>query len=402
MLEPMDESSPGLDRHEQFYAALRARILRGEYERGARIPNRLDLIREFDTSLATLQKALDRLKDDGFVRPRGRAGTFVHNRLPGQYQVALATGLTVAGGTSGGEGRPVSSMWRAMQLEVDRINAGGRWRVRVYAGLNDPRSADLKRLGEDLAHHCCAGLFVAGMSAGNLANAGVLQQAGQRVLAMTGDAEALGLPRVDLLPYLGRALDYAVAQGRQRIGVINSLLQHSDLETWEQALTTRGLAFDPYRAVNALPTDSGAVRVAVYHMMRQTDGHRPDALLVTDDHMVEPVTAAIRDAGVAAPDDVLVIGHCNYPLPPTHHVPVTFIGFDLADVLDRVVARLAPNPDGTRGRLTAVTGVSFEARFEHELPPTRRSRHKVTPTHLPRIDLASLQRDYMTASAYGN
>lgn len=398
----VDDAGIQSDRHDAFYRLLRRRIVSGAWKRGDRIPNRLDLIREFDTSLATMQKALDRLKEEGFVRPRGRAGTFVQERLPGQYQVALATGLATTLATGGATPGVVSSMWRAMQLEVDRINEGGRWRVRVYAGLNDPRSPELTRLAEDVANDCCAGVFVVGMAARRLQEAGALGRAGQRVLALTGDAAELGLPRVDLLPYLGRALDYAVAHGRQRIGVVNSLLQRTDLEGWEQALATRGLAFDPYRAVNALPTDSGAVRVAVYHMMRQTAEHRPDALLVTDDHMVEPVTAAIRDAGVAAPDDVLVIGHCNYPLPPTHHVPVTFIGFDLAEVLDRVVARIAPNPDGPRGRVTPVTGMTFEARFEHELPDERRRRHKVTPAHLPRIDLTPLRRDYMTASAYGS
>jgi hypothetical protein len=386
------ERSP--DRHEQVYEALRRRIREGGWKRGRRIPNRLALIREFDTSLATLQKALDRLKADSYVKPRGRAGTFVAPRLPSQYQVGL-----VFGGDSL-EARPSSRMWQALEHEAHRINAAGRWRVRCYYNIRRAGSPERDALIHDIHHDCLAGVFYAATPMRSLAGTELLRKPRLRVMATTGDAEQFGVTAVRLMPYFDKVLDFLRRRGRRRIGLINSSLSPANMPLWQKGLADRGLVFDPYRAVSAYPVESDAARVAVYHMMLQSAAHRPDALLVTDDHMVEPVTQALHDAGVRSPDDVLVVAHCNYPLPPPHRVPVTFIGFDLAEVLDRVVERLAPAPMGGRVGAMNPEPLTFDAKFDTELPAAQRQAHRITPASPPPLT-ESPQETYVTASAFG-
>jgi DNA-binding LacI/PurR family transcriptional regulator len=61
----------------------------------------------------------------------------------------------------------------------------------------------------------------------------------------------------------------------------------------------------------------------------------PDALFVTDDHLVEPVADALVEFGVRVPDDMLVVGHWNFPLRFRRELPVQLIGFDCVALLAR-------------------------------------------------------------------
>jgi len=68
-------------------------------------------------------------------------------------------------------------------------------------------------------------------------------------------------------------------------------------------------------------------------MMRDGQVDRPDALLVTDDNLVEYATAGLVDAGVRVPTDMDVVVHCNFPWPTPSLVPVRRIGYDAAQML---------------------------------------------------------------------
>ena len=61
---------------------LRRRILDRSFAPGSRMPTRSELQERFQVSSVTIQRALDRLISDGFVRAHGRRGTFVVDHPP--------------------------------------------------------------------------------------------------------------------------------------------------------------------------------------------------------------------------------------------------------------------------------------------------------------------------------
>lgn len=69
-------------RHDQVVCAVREQIVRGKLKPGDRLPDRERLEGRFNTSYATVQKALANLKRDGFITTRGRLGTYVVDRPP--------------------------------------------------------------------------------------------------------------------------------------------------------------------------------------------------------------------------------------------------------------------------------------------------------------------------------
>src|SRR5207249_5277576 len=70
------------DRQEAVVQELRERIVGGTLPPGSRLPTRLEIEQQFGVGSGTVQRALDRLKQDGFVQTSGRNGTFVVEEPP--------------------------------------------------------------------------------------------------------------------------------------------------------------------------------------------------------------------------------------------------------------------------------------------------------------------------------
>jgi GntR family transcriptional regulator len=75
-------------RYLQVYAALRERLRTGVYEPGARLPNQLQLAREFGVSFMTLRRAVELLEREGYLASRHGLGTFATFQ-PGTRPLAL-------------------------------------------------------------------------------------------------------------------------------------------------------------------------------------------------------------------------------------------------------------------------------------------------------------------------
>jgi GntR family transcriptional regulator len=76
-------AEPGLSRYAAVAAALRARILAGEWPPGAALPSEQSLAAQHGIALATLRRALDLLCDQGLVDRFHGKGTFVRQALAG-------------------------------------------------------------------------------------------------------------------------------------------------------------------------------------------------------------------------------------------------------------------------------------------------------------------------------
>ena len=86
-------------RADQIAADLRARIMAGELTPGTRLPSTLRLTEEHHVANTTVQRALARLKAEGFIDSEIGKGVFVRNRQPFVVHVATYT-APVPGGFS--------------------------------------------------------------------------------------------------------------------------------------------------------------------------------------------------------------------------------------------------------------------------------------------------------------
>ncbi len=69
-------------RHQQIAAQVRDLIMRGELAAGAQLPSTAQLVAQYGAANATIQRALQALKNEGFLDSRVGKGVYVRDRQP--------------------------------------------------------------------------------------------------------------------------------------------------------------------------------------------------------------------------------------------------------------------------------------------------------------------------------
>lgn len=76
--------------YQSTYEDLRSRIRDGEFPVGQRLPSEADLLAHYDISAITLRRALDMLREEGYVARRPRVGTTVVSAAPASRRAPVA------------------------------------------------------------------------------------------------------------------------------------------------------------------------------------------------------------------------------------------------------------------------------------------------------------------------
>ncbi|MBN8524650.1 MAG: winged helix-turn-helix transcriptional regulator [Planctomycetes bacterium] len=324
---------------EELADELRRRIREGRYAAGARMPSHRELQRELGASSVTLQRAFDRLVEQGYVEPRGVQGTFVAALLPHDSLVAIVF-----------PDEPGRGGWNRYWTTAKRVaeewrDGSARFRIYCITGQR-PDAAAHRRLCEDAERGVIAGmLFV--HPPFFLAGSPVFSSRLPRVCiaGSESDMSAYACSLVSMVD--GDVPERIVAKfkdsGRRRLAVLCGFgaveaLRRRWLPLLRQAgIETRDDWWLP------LPVDpSGAVcaRGVARLLCSGGDRQRPDCMLIADDNLVPHATAGIRDAELGDPGAIAIAAHANYPGPTISVLPCLRYGPDMTAQLRTAVNEL--------------------------------------------------------------
>jgi len=344
--------------YRRIAAELRTEILNGQLPPGTRMPTREALIRQFDTTSVTIQKAFDLLADQGWVRAEGRRGTFVSEKMPNRcYALAFPWPRQI----------DTSQFYRALWQQAEQLSMPQRQITCFYEIGSRTDTEDYLRLAGLVRSHRLAGVIFAGNPV-DVEGLPVLEEPGVARVTIVAPKAPLPVPFVgpDVAAFCGKALDALAAAGRRRVAVI-TLAHAGDSGPWLNQLfefaAARGLQIQ--RAwVQAAPLLAPQWAQHAAEVLFQAGTNvRPDALLITDDNLVPAATAGICAAGVRVPEDVRVIAHTNFPYPTPAAVSVTRLGFDISRLLELCIERI----DQQRRGEIPPAHTALPAIFEKEL-----------------------------------
>jgi GntR family transcriptional regulator len=331
MVRQGEVSPPG--KSTEIASRLRNRIVRGKWAPGSRIPTRVKLEKEFNTTIATIQKALDLLAQDGWVSAQGARGTFVADVPPHTRRIGIVFPCDPT--------HPVQ--WRRMYVAIDeearRLIHQERYDLRIYYGTAEDGSPGRRQLLEDIAADRLAGVFIFGMSLAHFADTPVLGHRYLRVAANSSDMVDGVLP-VPFERFVPKAVRAARDAGRRKVALIYNPAAQGLQEELESELRRHGLSGHPNWCLPVWPDTAQAARKGAYLLLRQPEAERPDVILVSDDYLAEETTLGLRDAGVRVPEEVEVVVLCNFPHLPPAAAPITRLGYDLPGLLNRTVEAL--------------------------------------------------------------
>ena len=337
---------------------LRARIVSGDLRPGSRLPTRSELEEQFVVSSVTVQLALDRLIEDGFVKAEGRRGTYVTEHPPHLFRY----GICFPGYPSNHPGW--SRFWTALANEALKFQGQPR-RMALYHGI-DHRSDtdDAQRLISDIQNQRLAGLIFA-MHPYVIAGTPFMEDRGIPRVGFMGAAEGSGVGSVELDrdSFLNKALDYFQSRGRKRIAILMVPgLWPLFYDQIARGLALRGMSTQPYWGQLASPMAPETARNAVHLLMHNRSSESPDGLFISDDNLVEHAIAGLIAAGVRVPEDLDVVAHCNFPWPTPSVLPAKRLGYDSRLVLKNCISYI----DKKRAGQVTPESLVVTAQYEDE------------------------------------
>ncbi len=338
--------------------SLRQRLVGGLWPPGSQLPTRPEIEREFDASPATVQHAFDILRRDGFVEVNGRqGGTYASRFPPHRFHYGMLFRAPV-------ERPPFNRLFQSLVAtagQAAQLNREGA-RVDIFHGVEaHVDNLPLQQVVTRLRHHCLAGLifpenpFSTGLAYSALAKLPVPR------VALLGEPLAW-CAAVRFESMIERALDYFGERGRCQVAVLTNHLDTRLVDSLRRELASRAMQMRPAWLQMAHLSGSEAA-ANIVHLLFERDRHvRPDALLITNDNLVEHAMSGIIAAGVRVPDDLEVVAHCNFPWLVPKVLPVRRLGYDARQVLAACLDLLDEQRQGNQPGCHSINPV-----FEEEL-----------------------------------
>lgn len=313
---------------------LRQALVSGRWKPGERLPPRLRLVEELDTTNSTLQSALDDLIAEGQVVAKGALGTFVADAPPylGRFGLMLPS--------AAGEHGDMNRLWRALSVAAERPRTDGR-RIEIFYGPHRRfASPSFDRLIDECSRHLIAGLIVVAPPS-MIAGTPVATAPIPRVYISAGPApEGDAILSFDQESFRRKAIAALARSGCRRVAVLAGaglIDMAGEAEAWERDLAAAGMQTRPSWVLGCDIEYIHPTQRLVRLLFSRPDD-RPDGLVVADDHLLAPAGRGLAAEGLAAGRDVQVVAHANFPLPSGCDVQAQRIGFHAGRTIDAALA----------------------------------------------------------------
>lgn len=349
-------------RREAVMAYIRDLIVSGRYGPGDRLPSRAEVADACSAPPLTVQDAFDRLVAHGFVEVQGRRGSFVAGNLPHVERLVLAF-----------PDHPGSSGWGEFWTRVDQVarriaKQRGLWLDVIYdveRGLEGE-----ERLSAEILANRVAGILF-GSSPHVVKGTPTLDQPGPvRAALMGGEGRTGVIPMVlGVQSVYQRILEHLTEHAVKRPAFILPTVNFRHHGDWlMQGLAERGIAAERHLFQLAGATDCLEAAQLVRLLLALPRSGRPDALVVGDDNLLEPVLATLGELGVDPGSDLRVVVQANFPVDRDLHPDVDHIGFSIPEIVGATLDLMQDRIAGGKARPRAFLAYREDEVDEHGWP----------------------------------
>jgi len=359
-------------KYRRVLEAIRNQIVGGEYSSNRRLPPWSQIAEQHGVGMATVQKAVDTLTRDGFLYAVPGAGTYVADHLPNECRFALALHH---------ESHALTSMHdSAVRNAANNLDNGTSIQFRQYKVSGWPQyQEEINRLSDDVVNNRLAGVISPFFCPG-FDGTPILKTPGMPLVFCSHtkfeNAYIVGLQGDS---FIQRAMAHVRSRGRRRIAhLVLDTPFGFDPHAFEASLRQLDAEFRPYWIQGVVLGHTTRTASNMVRLLMELEGDkRPDALIVHDDALLEPVVLGLLSCNVRVPEDLEVVSLANFPSPRPQGLPVRRLGFDWHEMLSKSieVIRLA-----RQGHKPAP--IHLPAVFEDELPVRAATRNEQMALHL--------------------
>ena len=342
-------------KYQEISRKIREKILNGVWLPGSRIPTRSELIRHYDTTIATMQKAMNELLNDGFLVALGKSGTFVTERPPNISSYAVVFPVAPAG-----QGLR-DSLWSLVEQRKRNLEDAENIRLKFYyLELDNGNCPEFLNLASDAAAGRIAGAIFPYPPLDYMLVP--LRKHAIPAVAITRDRlPGINTVWVDFGGFFRTAFDLLKERGCRRIAAVTNVRMPYDyMEMLAKYAEERGMELPPeWRLGISLefhPVEWGGNLLRL--LLTRSGGARPDGLVIGNENLRDIVFRALQSLQLRPGEDVHIVQHANFPAPPGP-MPVKRVGFEVGTLLHACVCELQRfRKDGVIGHDRLVPAVS--------------------------------------------
>lgn len=311
--------------YELIATDLVARIDKGEWALGSRIPAVEALVSQYPFSYMTVFKALKLLESRGVVEMRRGSGVYVA-KAGRQYTVGMLFYDTIL--------RALKTPFNSLILE-----AGRRWcekrgvNLEVYITKHGAKEVTSRDFLASLKNRTLDGFIVLGVEQQLRAffASSLWKEHAIPYVNITGPEGFPCTVTMDFEAELGLAFRYLAAQGIKDVDVVGAeplLNGHYAEMATQQGLSLLLHSLSGETAAGANPADRYELFGMIMGNRLLSRDKRPEAILVLDDIMAKGVALALFKHGVKVPDDLLFVTQANKGSGVFYPVPAVKVEFD--------------------------------------------------------------------------
>ncbi len=322
---------------------IRSRMMDGTYQPGQRLPTRNELAQHYGFSSLTIQRAMTKLTEYGFIEASGRSGSFVASSLPHLTRYAVLF-------PHNHQDHWWSHLYNVIERECSALEDENSsfFFVSGYdtlAGRND-----YDKLIDDVVNERVAGLIFAS-SPQALLNTPILDTPNLPRVAFMSTPIKDSVASITTNPddFINHALDYLETNNRKKPAIIfHSEIEESEWLSVQKKITSRGMTF-PQCWIQGARLDKTMWAEHITRLLfAPSNKEQPDSIIVADDNLVEAVGYGLQAENKSVPEEVMVVAHANFPWPTPSPVPAQRFGIDIRDFLKTAVNLISKQRNGEK------------------------------------------------------
>jgi len=326
---------------------LRSRIAGGEFLPGAQLPLRAELLREYDASLGTIQKAVNLLQDEGFLTNSGPNGTRVAADSPHLFTVGI-----IVPTKPDDEEQIWDTFFQSFALAIEEyLYCGGHFKFKFYYGVerHSENSAAYRELLEDIECRRIAGTIILQrmtlsermINAISVLPAVVFSGrtfAGENIIPLKIDFLKMAEVACKLLAAIGKKQPAVIANTGLPLDFVPEIVKRA---------ARQGLATDETMILGmclcreAVPWCEQLVK----SLLAGSRKGRPDSIILLNENFLDVIKNTLRQLGLG---NITVVSHCNFPVKTPSVENVIRVGNDVRTSLLLALAALKDAPQSNR------------------------------------------------------
>jgi DNA-binding LacI/PurR family transcriptional regulator len=333
---------------------LKHQIMANKWEAGSRLPSYGVLEKKFNVSRVTMQQAIGRLKQDGFITSLERQGLFVSEELPhlNRFGIVLTSH------------ERDNFFLRGLLDAADMVaeKTGREFVVYRNIGSKFCTQDSVVNLKYDIQAKRLAGmLFTFSVQKECHEPFIYLENQLPKVVLNNDQLSNSFRIRFNTLSMVRKGLDYLESQGCRRIAFLCQWENPPSLGYFRDEIQKRGL-ISPIEWQLPIQNHSLAEQISRL-LLSLPENQRPEGIFIGDDNLTEPAIKGIVASGVKVPEELKVVSHCNWisELPKT--IPIKYLGFDLVWIIENFVKII----DNFHRQQPQENEIELKPLFENEL-----------------------------------